>query len=80
MGQPCDRVCFAGTCAVLYKIVLCRAIYAHICQHFTDDIQLVITPVPLPILYDMRSSPHFRGANSSDLELNVFLTGIAKKA
>ena len=41
--QPCDGVCFAGTCAVLNQIILRRAIFTHVGQQFTDHIQLMVS-------------------------------------
>lgn len=41
--QPCDGVCFAGTCAVLNQIILRRAILAHIRQQLADHVKLVIS-------------------------------------
>ena len=40
--QPCDRVRFAGACAVLDQIVLRRAILLHIRQQLADHVKLVI--------------------------------------
>ena len=42
MRQPCDGVGFAGACAVLYQIILRRAIFTHIGQQLANHIQLVI--------------------------------------
>ena len=40
--QPCDRVRFAGACAVLDQIILRCAIITDITQQFADHIKLMI--------------------------------------
>ena len=40
--QPCDRVRFAGACAMLDQIILRRAILTHIRQQLADHVKLVI--------------------------------------
>ena len=40
--QPCDGVCFAGACAVLYQIILRRAVFTHIRQQLANHIELMI--------------------------------------
>ena len=63
MSQPCDRVCFAGTCTMLYEIILCRAIHAHITKHLTNDIQLMIA----------RENQIFRPLDFTCCIINLFL-------
>ena len=41
--QPCDRVRFAGACAVLDQIILRRTVLTHIRQQLADHIQLMIS-------------------------------------
>ena len=43
MRQPCDRVRFAGACAVLNQIILRRAILTHIHQQLADHVKLMIS-------------------------------------
>ena len=42
VGQPCDRVRFTGTCAVLDQVVLRRAVLTDISKYFPDNVQLVV--------------------------------------
>ena len=53
--QPCDRVCFAGTCTVLNQIILRCAVVTDITQQLANHIKLVI-PRKYDILRPFRFS------------------------